>query len=325
MVQLEDIKKLTKEEFSVFEKTFDEAFSSDNDILKFVNSYILRKKGKQIRPLLTFLAARLCGKSNQNTINSAIALEMLHTASLVHDDIVDEAEERRGQKSVNAIWNNKISVLTGDYIVAQAMYLATKTKNIDIICTITIIGKELTDGELMQISNVKNISTSEENYFKVIEKKTAVLFAACMKCGAISTNATTDKIEKIREFGKIYGLIFQIKDDIFDYISSEKEIGKPVGNDIREGKITLPLLFALKKASDKEREKYLQIIRNKDFTKENIEKIISFAIEKKGIEYSIEKMNQLKEKAIELLSDFPDSDIKRAIIDILQYTINRNK
>lgn len=325
MVTLEDIKKPVLKEFSLFDKEFKEALSSDNEILKLVHEYILRKTGKQIRPLLTFLSARLCGEITQDTINSAIALEMLHTASLIHDDIVDEADERRGQQSINSKWNNKISVLCGDYILSQALYIASKTRNLNIIDNIVLLGKELTNGELIQLNNAKNVSVNEENYFQVIEKKTAILFSICMQCGAISVKASKEKIDKLTEIGKIYGLIFQIKDDIFDFVSSEKEIGKPVGNDIREGKVTLPLIYAINNADTEKKEECMNILKQKDFTKENIDKLIHFAISNGGIEYAEQKMVELKEKAMDLLDSFPDSDIKTSTIQTIQHTIERRK
>lgn len=325
MISIEQIKVPVREEFEKFDKSFKEAFASNNEILSIVNNYLYNNKGKQIRPLLTFLSAKICGPTTESTINTAISLELLHTASLVHDDIVDDTYERRGKESVNALWKNKIAVLVGDYILSQSLHIAGKTRNLDILDKITYLGKELSDGELLQISNAKNSMTDENKYLEVIRKKTAALFSVCTSCGAISVNADATKVERLNEFGNIYGICFQIKDDIFDYISTEKEIGKPVGNDIREGKITLPLLYALNTAQITEREKYMKILHEKDFTKENVDKLIQFAIDNGGIEYAIKRMHDFEQKAIETLDIFEDGEIKEKLLMTLRHTIERKK
>ncbi|MBR4840441.1 MAG: polyprenyl synthetase family protein [Paludibacteraceae bacterium] len=325
MISIEQIKEPVREEFMQFDQSFKKAFESKNEILSIVNNYIYGNKGKQIRPLLTFLSAKICGKTTESTINTAIALELLHTASLIHDDIVDDTYERRGKESVNALWKNKIAVLVGDYLLSQSLHIAVKTRKIDILDKITYLGKELSDGELLQISNAKNIMTKEDKYLEVIQKKTAALFSICTSCGAISVDANKEQIEKLNEFGKIYGMCFQIKDDIFDYISTEKEIGKPVGNDIREGKITLPLLYALNTAKESEKEEYTDILRKKEFTKENVEKLINFAIEKGGIEYAKKRMDDFQQEAAKTLEIFEDNILKKHLLLTLQHTIERNK
>lgn len=325
MISIEQIKEPVREEFMQFDQSFKKAFESKNEILSIVNNYIYGNKGKQIRPLLTFLSAKICGKTTESTINTAIALELLHTASLIHDDIVDDTYERRGKESVNALWKNKIAVLVGDYLLSQSLHIAVKTRKIDILDKITYLGKELSDGELLQISNAKNIMTKEDKYLEVIQKKTAALFSICTSCGAISVDANKEQIEKLNEFGKIYGMCFQIKDDIFDYISTEKEIGKPVGNDIREGKITLPLLYALNTAKESEKEEYTEILRKKEFTKENVEKLINFAIEKGGIEYAKKRMDDFQQEAAKTLEIFEDNILKKHLLLTLQHTIERNK
>ena len=325
MISIEQIKEPVREEFMQFDQSFKKAFESKNEILSIVNNYIYGNKGKQIRPLLTFLSAKICGKTTESTINTAIALELLHTASLIHDDIVDDTYERRGKESVNALWKNKIAVLVGDYLLSQSLHIAVKTRKIDILDKITYLGKELSDGELLQISNAKNIMTKEDKYLEVIQKKTAALFSICTSCGAISVDANKEQIEKLNEFGKIYGMCFQIKDDIFDYISTEKEIGKPVGNDIREGKITLPLLYALNTAKESEKEEYTDILRKKEFTKENVEKLINFAIEKGGIEYAKKRMDDFQQEATKTLEIFEDNILKKHLLLTLQHTIERNK
>ncbi|MBO4530216.1 MAG: polyprenyl synthetase family protein [Paludibacteraceae bacterium] len=321
MISIEQIKEPIQKEYEEFKIKFKEAFQSNNELINVVNKYILQKTGKQIRPLLTLLAAKSLGVINEDTYRCAIAMEMLHTASLIHDDVVDESNERRGQASVNSKWNNKISILIGDYLLSQSLSIANQTKNLKILDKITSLGKQLSEGELIQMDNVKNINCKEDKYFEVIKKKTASLFETCTYTGAVSVGASSEEIEKLRKFGEIYGICFQIKDDIFDYISSEKKIGKPVGNDIREGKITLPLIYALNQSEEK--NTYLEIIKNKNFTKENIEKIINFAIQNKGIEYAKQKMREYQEKANLLLETIENQEIKHSLQLVLQHTIER--
>ncbi len=324
MISIEQIKKPILAEFDEFERKFVDAFSSNDALIQSVNNYILQKRGKQIRPILTLLAAKSVGKVNENTMHCAVALEMLHTASLIHDDVVDESDERRGQPSVNSKWGNKISILVGDFLLSQSLAMTNKTRNPLILEKITSLGKQLSEGELLQITNVKNINLKEEKYIEVIKKKTATLFDTCTYVGALSAGATDAEAETMRHFGEIYGICFQLKDDIFDYIASEKEIGKPVGNDIKEGKITLPLLYALN-ANLQEREEYLEIIRNKKFDKENVEKLIQFAINNGGIEYAENKIQEYKTKAEEILKDVKNKEIRDALEMTIQHTTERKK
>lgn len=325
MITLEQIKEPIKEEFARFVSEYEKRFETDNIILKQVHQHILNKKGKQIRPLLTLLAAKACGEINSNTIRAAIAMEMLHTASLVHDDVVDEALERRGQASVNALWNNKISILAGDYILSESLHTATETKDIEIIEEITKLGKEISKGEILQLSNMQSSSYDEEKYLQVIKMKTAALLSACTITGAITANANNELREKMREYGKIYGICFQIKDDIFDYTSSHDEIGKPVGNDIREGKITLPLIYALNNCESSEKNEILDIIKNKRTTDDNIKKIAQFAINKGGIEYAENKMQAYKMEASKLLESVENKEIAESLYQLIDHTIKRKK
>jgi len=325
MISIEQIKQPVIAEFELFDKHFKKALESNNEILNDINNYISENKGKQIRPLLTFLAAKICENSNLNTINAAVALELLHTASLVHDDIVDNTSERRGRQSINAIWKNKIAVLVGDYLLAKSLSIANQTQNLSITDHITNLGKEITEGELLQIQTTKNISTDEEKYFEIIQKKTATLFSSCTALGAISANADEKKIEILKEFGNIYGICFQIRDDIFDYISSEKEIGKPVGNDIKEGKITLPLIYALNNANEKIKEEHIKIFKKQYFAPKNIEKLLTFAKKNGGIEYAEKKIQDYINKGIEIIQPFPESEAKNSLIMTLKHTIDRKK
>lgn len=322
MTSIELIKRPIQKEFALFQERFREAFESNNEFLSAVHKHILNKTGKQIRPLLTLLSAKSVGKINDNTIRCAVSLEMLHTASLIHDDVVDESMERRGQPSINSRWNNKVSVLVGDYLLSQSLSIATQTENLLVLKKITQLGKELSEGELLQMQNVKNINRDEQKYLNVIRKKTATLFDTCTYSGAVSTHCSIEEAEILRKFGELYGICFQIKDDIFDYISTEKEIGKPVGNDIKEGKITLPLLYALN-SNDKERDKYIDIISNKNFTKENIEKLIQFSIDNGGIEYAEKRILDFKAECNKILKKIKNIDIRESLSMMLDHTISR--
>lgn len=325
MITLEQIKEPIKEEFAKFNEEYEKRFETDNIILKQVHQHILNKKGKQIRPILTLLAGKACGEVNHKTICSAIAMEMLHTASLVHDDVVDEAMERRGQKSVNALWNNKISILAGDYILSESLHTANETKDVEIIEEITKLGKEISKGEILQLSNMQSSSYDENKYLQVIKMKTAALLSACTVTGAISANADNDLKENIRKYGEIYGICFQIKDDIFDYISSKEEIGKPVGNDIREGKITLPLIYALNNCDSADKDRILNIIKTKDTTDENIKMIAQFAVEKGGIEYAEKKMQDYKKEANQIIEKIKNKEIAESLYLMIEHTIQRKK
>lgn len=325
MITLEQIKEPIKEEFAKFNEEYEKRFETDNIILKQVHQHILNKKGKQIRPILTLLAGKACGEVNHKTICSAIAMEMLHTASLVHDDVVDEAMERRGQKSVNALWNNKISILAGDYILSESLHTANETKDVEIIEEITKLGKEISKGEILQLSNMQSSSYDENKYLQVIKMKTAALLSACTVTGAISAFADIDLKENMRKYGEIYGICFQIKDDIFDYISSKEEIGKPVGNDIREGKITLPLIYALNNCDSADKDRILNIIKTKDTTDENIKMIAQFAVEKGGIEYAEKKMQDYKKEANQIIEKIKNKEIAESLYLMIEHTIQRKK
>lgn len=277
-----------------------------------------------MRPMLLLLMAKLYGEVCPETLHAAVSLELLHTASLVHDDVVDESTERRGQLSVNAIYNNKVAVLVGDYLLATSLVQVGKTHNYAIIDEVSRLGQNLSEGELLQLANVANPEFSEEIYFDVIRKKTAVLFAACTKSGALSVGVTDEQAEFARQFGEYIGLCFQIKDDIFDYYDS-KEIGKPTGNDMLEGKLTLPVLYALNTTRDKEAEKIAVKVKNGEASADEIGRLIEFAKQCGGIEYAIKTMHVFKEEALSLLATLPDSDVKTALTTYLDYVVDRDK
>lgn len=323
MISIDDIKKNIENEMELFNQEFDKALESDNEILKLVNQHVKGMKGKQIRPTMTILAAKLCSPINKSTLHAAVALELLHTASLVHDDVVDNSDLRRGKSSVNSIFDNRISILTGDYLLSQALNIATLPNDIETIKIITNLGKELSEGELMQIKNAQILSTVEDRYIEVIRKKTARLFAACMRCGGLSVKANDKQMQLLDEFGEKYGIIFQIRDDIFDFISTASKIGKPVGNDIREGKFTLPLIYAYNQSSEKEQKEIKDIYNRKDFTDENVKKVVDFAVSKGGIEYAEKRIIDFKKEAEAILANFENNEAKVALQNLLDYSIQR--
>ena len=320
---IDTLKQPVVSEMQLFEKTFVSALQTDNELLVRVNEYVLQKKGKQLRPTLVLLAAKLFGEINPCTIQSAISIELLHTASLIHDDVVDETLERRGKASVNARWNNKVAVLSGDYMLSKALLHATGTNNVEILSVISNIGIQLSEGELLQLANMKKSEAREEDYFITIRQKTALLFASCTKIGAMSVGVDGSTLERMWRYGEYLGICFQIKDDIFDY-SDNEEIGKPTKNDIREGKITLPLIYALRTATEEDKKEIIGWIKDSDFTAEHIQQIVSFTKQNGGIEYAKQRMKEFKNKAIAELDIFPDSEAKQALIDCAEFAAMRN-
>lgn len=311
-------------ELGDFKNLFDSSLSSSNALLDSVVSHIRQRNGKMMRPILVLLVARLYGAVRPSTLHAAVSLELLHTASLVHDDVVDESTERRGQLSVNAIFNNKVAVLTGDYLLATSLVHAEQTHSHPIIQLVSSLGQDLADGELLQLSNVSNHSFSESVYFDVIRKKTAALFAACTKAAAFSVGVGEEEAESARLLGEYIGICFQIKDDIFDYFDS-KEIGKPTGNDMLEGKLTLPALYVLNKTKDSAVREIAFKVKEGTATPDEIACLIEYVKENGGIEYAIQTMNAYKQKAFDLLASLPDSDVCVALRAYLDYVVDREK
>ncbi|WP_308747048.1 polyprenyl synthetase family protein [uncultured Bacteroides sp.] len=311
-------------ELGDFKNLFDSSLSSSNALLDSVVSHIRQRNGKMMRPILVLLVARLYGAVRPSTLHAAVSLELLHTASLVHDDVVDESTERRGQLSVNAIFNNKVAVLTGDYLLATSLVHAEQTHSHPIIQLVSSLGQDLADGELLQLSNVSNHSFSESVYFDVIRKKTAALFAACTKAAAFSVGVGEEEAESARLLGEYIGICFQIKDDIFDYFDS-KEIGKPTGNDMLEGKLTLPALYVLNKTKDSAVREIAFKVKEGTATPDEIARLIEYVKENGGIEYAIQTMNAYKQKAFDLLASLPDSDVCVALRAYLDYVVDREK
>lgn len=323
-VAVEDIKNPVRKEMEEFETRFRNLMRSPVPLLDKIMHYIIRRKGKQIRPMFTFLAAKVCGEMNDSSYRAASLIELLHTATLVHDDVVDDAQMRRGFFSINAIWKNKIAVLVGDYLLSRGLLLAIDHKDFTTLGIVSNAVREMSEGELLQIEKARKLDIDEPIYFDIIRKKTAVLIASCCACGAASVGCDEKKIEQMRQFGEYAGVAFQIKDDLFDY-GSGNGIGKPVGNDIKEKKMTLPLIYALNNSSFLDKTSIIKIVKHNKGEKEKIAKVTDFVIGKGGLEYAGSRMNEYKDKALQTLSQFKDSEAKQALEQLVIYTIERRK
>ncbi len=323
MTERNKIEEPVAGEFARFNEEFESSLRSGTGLLQAAIDQILGATGKHIRPLLVLLSAKACGTITESTINSAVFLELLHTATLIHDDVIDETKQRRGVPSLNAIFDNRVAILTGDYILSTALIRSIQTGDLRIVGIVSNLGRDLSEGEIKQMETADESILDEDCYLQVIYKKTATLLSACTTIGAISAGAGDAQIGIMRRFGELIGYAFQIKDDIFDYFK-ESHIGKPTGNDIREGKVTLPLLFALQHGGE-EAEAYRRIILAKDFTDEQVERLIDFAKANGGIEYAERRMMDYHDKAIEALDPLPDSPAKKALVDLADYIVYREK
>ncbi len=325
MERLSLIKRPIEGEFDDFVRLFNDSLSHTDGLLSQVLEHIKHRGGKRMRPLLILLIAKNYGGVNNVTLHSAVGLELLHTASLVHDDVVDESKERRGQASVNAEYNNKVAVLVGDYVLSTALLNVSFTNNSEILRTIALLGRTLSNGEILQLTNIQNTEFSEDIYYDVIKMKTAALFEACCEVGTLSVNATEKEIEKAKEFGRNLGIIFQIRDDIFDYYDS-KEIGKPTGNDMAEGKLTLPVLYALNSTHDTEMKAIAMKVKSGDVTHEEIRRLVDFTKANGGIEYAEMKMLELRQKCLEFIdSESVSDEIRTSLTSYIDYVIQREK
>lgn len=325
MERLSIIKRPIEGEFDDFVRLFNESLSHTEGLLSQVLEHIKHRGGKRMRPLLILLIAKNYGGVNDVTLRSAVGLELLHTASLVHDDVVDESKERRGQPSVNAEYNNKVAVLVGDYVLSTALLNISFTNNSDILRSIAVLGRNLSNGEILQLSNIQNTEFSEDIYYDVIKMKTAALFESCCEVGTLSVNANERQIELAKEFGRNLGIIFQIRDDIFDYYDS-KEIGKPTGNDMAEGKLTLPVLYALNSTHDSEMEEIARKVKRNDVTRYEIARLVDFTKNNGGIEYAERKMLELRQKCMEFIdSESVSEEIRTSLTAYIDYVIQRNK
>jgi octaprenyl-diphosphate synthase len=323
MQTVKDIMAPIETELAQFEEHFKNTMRSDVPLLDKVTQYIVKRKGKQMRPMFVFLTAKMLGESNVTTFDAASLVELLHTATLVHDDVVDDANERRGFFSVNALWKNKIAVLVGDYMLSRILLLSIEKNNTDLLGVVARSVREMSEGELLQIEKARHLDITEEIYFEVIRKKTASLIATCCEAGAISVGATEQR-ENMRKFGELVGLAFQIKDDIFDF-GSPGNIGKPTGNDIREQKMTLPIIYTINHGSKEDRSELIDIVKNHNEESKKIKIAIQLVINNGGIEYAHKRMTELANEALEIIKPLPESAAKRSLIGLVHYTINRDK
>lgn len=309
-------------ELNDFIEMFNQALTHPDGLLGQALSHIRNRGGKRMRPILVLLMAKNFGVVNEATLHSAVGLELLHTASLVHDDVVDEAQERRGQQSVNACYDNKVAVLVGDYVLSTALFHVSMTHQEAIFRQIAELGRALANGEILQLTNTDENGLSEEKYFQVIENKTGALFESCCIIGALSAGLTMNDIQEVRRFGSIIGTIFQIRDDIFDYYDS-KEIGKPTGNDMAEGKLTLPVLYALNHTDDAAMQSLAKKVKNGTVTPDEIATLVSFTKARGGIEYAVQKMDELAAEGLEFIRKSVKPELQDAFTAYLEYVIQR--
>lgn len=323
MDKLSLIQERLSAELKEMNRIISDSLSTSNRLMNQVVRNYLLVKGKQIRPVMVLLSASMFGKINADVLSAGAALEMLHNATLIHDDVVDETELRRGRMTVNREWGNQIAVLVGDFFVSNALAAGISTGNIAIISALSHLGKELSLGEVDQISNARDHRFDEKSYLDMIQKKTASLFMNCVKMGAEAVGTSPKDYEALMEYARYLGLCFQIRDDIFDYTSAS-EIGKPTGNDLREGKVTLPLLYALRHAPAEESARMRKLLERGDLTDEEIAVLIDFAVANGGIEYAYKYMRELEQTAQPLIDSYPDSDWKTSFIDLFDYIITRS-
>lgn len=325
MDYLSIIKKPIESELQGFISLFNESLSHTGNLQTEIFDRIKQRAGKRMRPMLILLMAKNYGSVNDATLNAAVGLELLHTASLVHDDVVDESDERRGQASVNAIYNNKVAVLVGDYILSTALLCVSLTHNELIIRYLAELGRTLSNGEILQLTNISSDEISEDVYYQVIKQKTAALFEACCAIGAISAGLPESRVEAARLFGSNLGVIFQIRDDIFDYYDSS-EIGKPTGNDMAEGKLTLPVIRAVNTSGDEEMRRLAMKVKAGTVSAEEIARLVAFTKANGGIEYAERRMEELRQEALRFLSEeVSDDEIRQSLTAYLDFVIARNK
>lgn len=318
------IKKAIQEEMKAFEPYFKARLKTEIPLLNIITNYILRRKGKQMRPMLVFLSAKLNGPVTDATYVAASLIEILHTATLIHDDVVDDTYQRRGFFSINALWKSKIAVLVGDYFLSKGLLTALDANETGILKIVSEAVREMSEGELLQIEKARKLNITEEIYYQVIGKKTASLFASCTAAGAHSTGADDEKINLMKEFGRNLGIAFQIRDDLFDFEQTGL-IGKPSGNDIKEKKLTLPLIHVLQNVSSSEKRQMLSIIRKHHNNDKKVQEIINIVIAKGGLDYARNKMLEYSNKAKSILTNYPDSEVKTALEMLVDYTVERKK
>jgi octaprenyl-diphosphate synthase len=313
--------KLIDKELKIFEEKFKDAAKSNVAMLDRVMRYIVKRKGKQLRPMFVFLSAKLCGEVKESTYRAASLVELLHTATLVHDDVVDDALERRGFFSVYALWKNKVSVLVGDYLLAKGLLLSLENDDFKILQLLSEAVRQMSEGELLQIEKSRTLNLSEAVYFDIIRSKTASLLASACAAGAWSTSGNEELTQKMKSFGDKVGIAFQIKDDLFDYASND--VGKPTGNDIKEKKLTLPLIYTLNQVDKKTRQELIYIIKNQNTRKDKVAHVIDVVTRTGGIDYTLRRMNEYKQEALQILHTFPPSEIRDGFEDLVNFVTDR--
>ncbi len=319
------IKLPIEKEMELFEKKFSASMKSQVSLLNRITHYVVNRKGKQMRPMFVFLIAKLTGDGevNERTYRGASVIELIHTATLVHDDVVDDSNRRRGFFSINALWKNKIAVLVGDYLLSRGLLLSIDNGDFDLLRIISVAVREMSEGELLQIEKARRLDITEEVYFEIIRQKTATLIAACCAMGARSVMASDEEVEKMRMFGELIGTAFQIKDDLFDY--GDDHIGKPTGIDIKEQKMTLPLIYVLNNASDKEKRWLINSVKNHNKDKRRVKEVIAFVKANGGLDYAVKRMKEYQQKAFEILDTYPASPYKDSLELMMNYVIDRKK
>ena len=319
---LEEIKAPISREMKLFEEKFYQSMQSSVPLLDKITQFIIATKGKQMRPILVFLSARMTGEVSEKTFRGASLIELIHTAALVHDDVVDESARRRNFFSINVLWGNKTAVLIGDYLLSKSVILSTENKDFDLLEIVSQTIKDMSEGELLQLEKARKLDITEDVYYQIIRQKTASLISACCQIGAVSNNVENPLIMKMKDFGIYAGMAFQIKDDLFDYFS-KNIVGKPVGIDIKEQKMTLPLIYTLNTVAEKDRHWLINSIKKHNTDKKRVKEVIAFVKAHGGIDYTQEKMKEYQAKALAILDRFPDSPYKKALLQIVTYVIER--
>ncbi|TSD64091.1 polyprenyl synthetase family protein [Inquilinus sp. KBS0705] len=323
MLNINEIKKPIAAEIDVFEEKFRSSMKSSVPLLDRITHYIVKRKGKQIRPMFVFFSASICGGINESTHRGAALVELLHTATLVHDDVVDNSYQRRGFFSINALWKNKIAVLVGDYLLSKGLLLSIDNGDFKLLKIVSEAVKQMSEGELLQIEKVRRMDIGETVYYEVIRQKTASLIASCCACGAASAGADDATIEKMRLFGEKIGIAFQIKDDMFDF--GTDDVGKPLGIDIKEKKVTLPLIYALNNADSSEKKHIINLVKNHNDDSKKINEIIRFVKEKGGLQYAETQMKTYTAAAFDILNTFPPGEARTGLEQLVRFTTERNK
>jgi octaprenyl-diphosphate synthase len=321
-ITLDEIKRPIVREMSEFEIKFRESMRSRVSLLDKIMHYIVKRKGKQLRPMFVFFTAGMCGGIKESTYRGASLIELLHTATLVHDDVVDDSNLRRGFFSVNALWKNKIAVLVGDYLLSKGLLLSVANKDYELLEIVSNAVREMSEGELLQIEKARKLDVDESVYFEIIRQKTASLIASCCAVGSSSSGSDPETVAFMKEFGQLIGIAFQIKDDLFDYDLNNKT-GKPTGIDIKESKMTLPLIRSLSIASASEKRKVINIIKNHNTDDRKVQEVLDFVNAGDGIGYARKCMQEYRDNAVDMLSRFPESDYKNSLINLVNYTIER--